>query len=107
MEIQIDTKVTPCRITLTGEMTIYAAADLKQQLVAPIDSTNGLEIDLSQVSEIDTAGMQLLILAKRYAEQTGKSLHLVGHSRPVLELIELYSLGALFGDPIVIPASEH
>ncbi len=106
MDARLDTTACPARLTLAGEMTIYAAAELKPRLLGPIESCAEIEVDLSGVAEIDTAGLQLLILAKRQAISAGKSLRLAGHSRPVLELIELYNLAAFFGDPMVISARE-
>ena len=88
------------------ELTIYAAAELKEGLVGAVGECAEMEINLSAVSDIDTAGLQVLVLAKRHAAATNKALHLVGHSRPVMELLELYDMAALFGDPVVIPAQE-
>lgn len=94
------------RLALSGEMTIYNAAAIKEQLLAALDATQELELDLGQVGEIDTAGCQLLIMAKREAARRGKSLHLVEHSPAVLDVLNFYNVAAFFGDPLVIPASE-
>lgn len=106
MEINLDTTAKPPRLTLSGEMTIYAAALLKDRLLTAIEDCPELEIDLANVSDIDTAGLQLLILAKRQAIAKDKTLTLTGHSRPVLELLELYNMAAFFGDPMVITARD-
>ena len=92
------------RLRLVGEMTIYAAAELKPRLLDEVAAHAALEIDLAEVSEIDTAGIQLLLLAKREAAAAGKTLALVGHSPAVLELVELYKLAGTLGDPLVLPA---
>lgn len=106
MDTHLDNSVRPARLTLAGEMNIYAAAGLKSRLLAPVGDCAELEIDLSRVAEIDSAGLQLLILAKRQALAQGKTLTLSGHSKPVLELLELYNLAAYFGDPMVITAAD-
>jgi anti-anti-sigma factor len=98
MKISIDTSTIPCRVILAGEMTVYAAANIMNKLIAAIDSAENVEIDLSQISEIDTTGAQLLILAKRHAERTDKQLQLVSYSPSVRELIDVYRLGAFFGE---------
>lgn len=90
------------KLMLEGELTIYSAAETKTQLLTFLDSADELEINLAEVSEIDTAGLQLLILAKQEAKQAGKKLHFSLHSTAVLELLELANLVALFGDPIVL-----
>ncbi|MFZ5511824.1 MAG: STAS domain-containing protein [Pseudomonadota bacterium] len=106
MEIVLENTPAGARMTLTGELTVYAAAEAKERLLAPIAEAAVTEIELSRVSEIDSAGLQLLILAKRHARRAGKELRLTGHSRPVLDLIELFNLAPFFGDPVVIPHQE-
>ncbi len=106
MEINLHAETRPPRLTLAGEMGIYAAAELKSRLLSAVDACAELEIDLSQVEEIDSAGLQLLILAKRQTLAQNKTLTLTGHSRVVLELLELYDMAAYFGDPMVITAHD-
>lgn len=92
-----------CRIRVEGEMTIYHAHELKQGLLDGLNHCAEIEINLSGVSEIDTAGFQLLVLAKREAARSGRPLRLVGHSPATLEVMDLYHMAAYFGDPVVIP----
>lgn len=87
-----------------GEMTIYHAADLKPALLDALMQSDEIELDLSSVSELDTSGVQLLMLMKREAVGAGKALKLSGHSPAVLEVFELLGLGGWFGDPQVLPA---
>ena len=60
------------------------------------------EIDLSGVTEFDTAGVQLLMLAKQDALAKKSELRLVGHSPAVLEVFELLNVAAYFNDPLVM-----
>lgn len=87
-----------------GEMTIYSAAELKPALLHALGQSEEIEIDLADISEIDTSGVQLLMLMKREAADAGKALRLVGHSLAVLEIFELMGLGNWFGDPQLLPA---
>jgi anti-sigma B factor antagonist len=91
---------------LAGEMTIYQAAEIKQPLVAMLQARHDLEIDLSGIIEIDTAGVQLLILIKKEADRAGKKLRLVSHSQAVLEMMNLYNLAGFFGDPLILTARQ-
>jgi anti-sigma B factor antagonist len=91
-------------LALAEDLTIYNASAQKSILLDSLGSAAGLDLDLSQVGEIDSAGLQLLILAKREANRQGKPLHLIAHSAAVLELIDFLNLGAFFGDPLHIPA---
>ncbi len=94
------------RMVLDSEMTIYNAGDLKQKLFDALLQAQALEIDLSQVREIDTAGIQLLMMAKRESQSRGCSLAIVAHSQAVREALDFYNLAAFFGDPLVISAQD-
>lgn len=83
-------------------MTIYSAAQIKDQLLLAMADGNEIEMDLGQVSEIDAAGLQLLALAKRCATDMNKPLHFVAHSQAVLDMLDLCNLAGVFGDPVVI-----
>lgn len=91
-----------CNACLEGEMTIYTAAEIKPTLLSLLDGCNEAELDLSQVAEIDAAGLQLLLLAKREALRAGKSLRLVGCSPAVAECLDMCNLTAMFGDPVIL-----
>lgn len=97
----------PCYITIEGEMTIYTALELKDRLLAPLDQCADTEIDLAGVSEIDSAGLQLLMMAKNEARARGKNLRIFGHSPAVLEVLELCNLESFFGDPVLIGSPEY
>jgi anti-anti-sigma factor len=89
-------------LRIEGEMTIYRAAELRQVLLDALAPPGDLNIDLSGVTEIDSAGVQLLVAAKKSAQANSTELHLTGHSAEVLEVLEIFNLGGYFGDPIVI-----
>ena len=95
------------RLKVEDDLTIYTASDIKERLMAFVASGDDLEIDLSGVAEIDSAGLQLLILAKREAVLQHKQLGFVLHSRPVQEVMELANLSASFGDPLVLSGAER
>ncbi len=90
-------------LRIEGEMTIYRAEELKRALLEPLQPHTTLEVNLSAVTELDTVGVQLLMLAKRTAQKQQGQLRLVGHSAAVLEVFDLLHLAAYFGDDLVIP----
>ncbi len=98
---------TSIRLGLSEDMTIYNAMDQKQQIVKALDAHDVVELDLSQVGEIDTSGLQLLILAKREAALHDKSLTIVAHSAAVRQTLDFCNLAAFFGDPVIIAAHEQ
>ncbi len=105
MEIHSEHHEASLRLYPQGEMTIYHAADLKPALLDALAQSDEIELDLSSVSELDTSGVQLLMLLKREAVEAGKALTLSRHSPAVLEVFELLGLSGWFGDPQVLPAN--
>ena len=94
------------RISLNEDLTIYHALEQKQMLLDALFATNDLELDLSHVGEMDTAGLQLLILLKKEAQKAGKRVSIVAHSQAVRSVIDFCNMATEFGDPLVIPAHE-
>jgi len=101
MSIRSSQEIT--RLSIVGELTIFRAQELQPVLLA---SPPCLELDLSGVAELDTAGVQLLMLAKKTALAEQRELRLVGHSPAVIEVFELLNVAAYFGDPLVMTARQ-
>ncbi len=93
-------------IMMADEMTIYTALEQKNELLPHLKADQQLQLDLSGVSEIDSAGMQLLIHMKQKAKELNNDFSLVHHSQAVVEVIGLFNLTSFFGDPIVITADR-
>jgi anti-anti-sigma factor len=92
-------------LQIEGELSIYRADELKRALIEPLKEDVLLVVSLAAVTELDTCGLQLLMLAKRTAAKLGGELQLVAHSPAVLEVFELLNVAAFFGDHLVIPPS--
>lgn len=89
-------------MVVDGELTIFTAAEQKTALLSFLAEGDDLELNLSNVSELDTAGLQLLILLKREAAQSSKRLRFVMHSSAVIDILELSNLTGVFGDQVVL-----
>jgi anti-sigma B factor antagonist len=90
-------------LRLSGELTIYSAAEARQSLGDHLDRAPApLELDLSGLEELDTAGVQVLAWLKREALAHNRTLALVNHSPAVIEVFDLLKVAGLFGDPILI-----
>jgi len=87
---------------IEGEMTIYRAADVKTQLLDALRKTQVLEVNLSGITELDTAGLQVLMLAKQTAAADKRELRLLQHSPAVVEIFQMLDLGGFFGDALLI-----
>lgn len=80
--------------SLQGEMTIYAANELKTALLAVIPEGDGaLRLDVSGVSEVDTTGLQLLLLARKICEARKVEFSLYRPSNALAEALALLHLG--------------
>ncbi len=90
-------------VCIEGEMTIYRALELKQLLLSRLEEAAAVEVDLSAVTEIDTAGVQLMMLASQWARTRQRKLRIVAHSREVVEVLQLLNLETYFGDPSLTP----
>lgn len=79
-------------LRIEGEMTIYSAAALAERIATAIrDASGEVRLDLSQVTDIDTAGLQILLLARKLARAHG-GLALLDPSRRVEALLHLCRL---------------
>jgi len=84
-------------LRLEGECTIYRAAELKPLLLDALKPSGRVILDLSGVSEIDSAGVQLLLLAKRQAEALSCEFSLSAPSPAVAEVFQVLDLHGQFG----------
>lgn len=99
-DIRIDTGQRT--MWLSGELTIFSVADVRRQLVEMLETHDEIAVDLAEVTEADTAGLQLMLLAKR---KPGKRVRFCNHADAVLKLVDLANLGQTLGDPLIITAS--
>lgn len=95
-------KKIPTRIDIVGDLNIFNVTEQRQRLLAAIDAGPEVEVDLSNVSELDSAGLQLMVAAKREAAAKNTSLRFVNHSPAVFDIFELCELAGHFGDPMLI-----
>ncbi len=102
MGLTILEKGETCRVSLDGDVTVGTAAQLKTALAAAIMEHTETEVDLGAVEEMDTAGLQLMLMAKRCEDKT---VRFINHSAAVLRVLELANLGQQLGDPLLIKGS--
>ena len=88
-------------LRIEGELTIYRAAELAEAMkssLAQVPAGGSFEVDLSGVTEMDSAGVQLLIAAKRSTDESGRVLRMAGSSPAVSEVFRTLQLASHFGD---------
>lgn len=106
MSTAASTAAETSTLKLEGELTIYRAAELKEMMLKVFNDASALEIDLSSVSDIDSAGLQLLMLLKKEASREKRELRLIGHSPAIIDAFDLLNLAGYFGDQVVIATAS-
>ncbi|MBQ1782726.1 MAG: STAS domain-containing protein [Gammaproteobacteria bacterium] len=101
MATQIHEQNDGKRLAIGGELTIYGVADVKERLWQAAARYPQLEVDLSGVDDFDTAGLQLLLMSKRWP---ATQINYVNHSAAVLRLIELSNV--VLGDPLILSGQD-
>lgn len=107
----------PGDLAIEGEMTIYRALELKDLLLGALRAAGAagaeLRIDLARVSEIDSAGVQLLMLVKHLGASHGQAVRLTAISPAVRSVAEVLCLEDELGIareeaaiPAPIPAAD-
>ena len=81
-----------CKLQLEGEMTIYRAQAIQQDLQTYLDSYEAFDLDLQRIEEIDSSGIQLLLLLKHKSERAGRSFRISACSTAVEEVLRLFWL---------------
>ena len=85
------------RLVLQGPLTIYDASALKNRLLEVLQDGQEIELDLAQVAEIDTSGVQLLLLLEREVQRLGGRLRMTAVSGAVREVLDFCRLGSRLG----------
>ena len=75
-----------------GELTIYRAAELKPLLLDAVREHAAPAFDLSAVTEFDSAGLQLMLVARQEAARLGKHLHVAAASPAVRDVFALLGI---------------
>ena len=82
-------------IELGGELTIFHASELRERLIDVVQSSSGLKtihLCLQRNTELDTAGLQLLLAFERTLQQRGESLALEIREPAVSAIFQLCQL---------------
>jgi len=79
-----------CVLSIVGELTIYTAAEAKQELLECLTEYSDFHLRLDEVEEIDSAGFQVLALFTREARGQGKRVVGDACSAAVEDILALY-----------------
>jgi anti-anti-sigma factor len=80
---------------VSGEIDLQVADELREAGLAAA-AADGVAIDLSQVSFIDSSGLAALIEINNATQDAGQQLTLVNPSRTVRRILEITGLNSAF-----------
>lgn len=75
------------RLSMRGELTIYQAREAADLLRAAFQSGKLRHLDLGGVTELDTAGLQLLMVAAGLESASGEPVEVLASSEVVLQTL--------------------
>jgi anti-sigma B factor antagonist len=86
-------------LRLDADMTVVHAAAQREQILAAVQTaTQGLELDLSAVDSIDSAGIQLVLAARHSLKRQGVALTLSQPQAAVNDALGVYGLHPLLAN---------
>ena len=90
-------------LTVKGNCLIQELEPLVKSLGELVESDrNSIQIDLSNVESIDTAGIQLLASCRNSALARGKSFRIALMSDPVREALQITGLHQIFDNKEIV-----
>ena len=92
MGVEITKNGNMSSVSIDGEMTVCSAARIKKEIFEDVVWDKAVSFDLSGVSEMDTAGFQLLMLAKKEAALKNCIFSVKAHSMATSAVIELFNM---------------
>jgi anti-sigma B factor antagonist len=91
---------SPASLALGPDLTIAHAAAWRQTLLQALAAHSGdLALDLSAVTDIDSAGLQLLLSTRRSLLERGDGLHIAASSAALDDALGHFGLADLLAGP--------
>lgn len=92
---------------LREELNIASVAEDRDHLVQLLQPGREVDLDLGGLTEIDTAGVQLLVALRKEADAMGCACRIAGSGENVLEAFGSLGLGHLLEEPLVGTGARH
>ncbi len=87
MTVSKKEKKGTAKVKIKKAITVYETVELHSQLRENIEKNDSVELDLSAVTDCDTAGVQLIYSAVKTAKNNGTILNVVNASGAVLTAV--------------------
>lgn len=84
-------------ISISGEVDIYTAQKLKNELYGAIDSNvKSLKIDCCDLNYIDSTGLGIFVGVLKKAKKNKKNIHIINSKENIRKLFTITGLDKLF-----------
>lgn len=105
LDIQIDREQSVCTMTLVGEVDVYTAPRVKEELVSAIeDGCVNVIVDMQEVGFIDSSGLGVLVSGLRRARERDGAVRVVCTRDNILKIFRITGLDKVF--PIFADVTE-
>lgn len=105
LDIRTERDGSMCAVALEGEVDVYTAPRLKEELVSVIDGgCSNIIVDMEQVGFIDSSGLGVLVSALRRAREREGVVRIVCTRENILKIFRITGLDKVF--PIFADAEE-
>ena len=88
MSIRIENDEHKTSLYIDGELTIYTAQEYRQSIITGFDANKNLEVDLTEVEEIDTSGLQILSAMSKELAENGNEMKIIAASNVANDAIQ-------------------
>lgn len=96
MALKINKRVNVCTVRIDDELTIFKVAEYRPKLLAAAQGMKKLKVDLRGTTEVDTAGVQLLLALEKQLITTDNEFELVEPSAAVDNVLKTLNLAEHF-----------
>lgn len=91
-QVDVNEKPDHVHVTFSGELTIYNVSEIFNQKLLAINLDKDLHIELADVLEVDTAGIQLILELVAQCHKSGHSSQLMSTSPVIDDYCQLFNL---------------
>ena len=99
MDIRCNVADNVANLVVEGSLTIDTAAQLRRRLVHALQDHASVRLDLSSLTDIDAAGLQLLIMIRWEAKRQCREMQIAAHHPVAREMAGLANLVSYLAEP--------
>lgn len=97
LDIKTDVQDNVCAMSLDGEIDVYTAPRLKEELVSVVESgCANVIVDMEKVGFIDSSGLGVLVSALRRARERDGVVRIVCTRDNILKIFRITGLDKVF-----------